>query len=849
LASSLLAVGGPAAAGPAPAPRPAAHWTFDEGAGTVAHDSSGNGHTGTLVGAGAGWGPGRIGPDSLAVTPQSSVDAPAGIIDTTRSFSVSAWVKLTSVAGYQTFVSVDGGNLSGFYLQLRADTGTFSFTVPTADSITSGGAVASAPWTPSTGVWYHLTGVDDLAAGQVELYVNGVLQAEVRVSGTWPATGDTAIGRGYYNRGQVDWVSGQIDDVQLFQQALTGNQVCGLGVGLDGSCAPTPATLDVNGAQPGPAVSPSLFGSFLEDINHSVEGGLYGELIQNRSLMAATTPDDWSAVTGGAGQASIALDPGHPLNSALTRSLRLSVGTVGAGSRVGIANDGFWGIPVHPSTTYTASFSAEASTRLTGPLTVSVEGTDGTVYATGTVRGLGTSWRQYSVRLTTARSAPDTSDARFVISTADPAFAGTSVWFDQVSLFPPTYQNQANGLRVDLMAKLAALHPAFLRFPGGNYLEGDTIATRFNWKDTVGPTDQRPGHLDDAWGYWSTDGMGLLEYLEMAEDLHAQPVLAIWAGYTLNGTVVPADQLGPYVQDAVDELQYATGPVTSYWGAQRAADGHPKPFPVSTVEIGNEDFFDASGSYNDRYTAFYDALHAAYPSLKFIATTPVTSRPYDLIDDHFYSPPAWFDANSHYYDSYPRTGPDVFVGEFAAQSGVPTPDISAALGDASWLAGLERNSDVVRMASYAPLLVDVNDVTWPTNMIGFNASTSYVSPTYYAQQLLAQRHGDRVLGVTTSAGAQLQTVATRDSRTGTVYLTVINPSPLAAPATVKLTGLGRLGRTATVTVLAGTSSADTNTITDPNHIHPVSSTVHGLGSSFHRDFAPYSMTVFTIPAG
>jgi alpha-N-arabinofuranosidase len=807
------------AATPEPAtPKPVAHWAFDEGQGTVAHDSSGNGHDGTLTGADAGWAPGKVGPFALSVTPQSAVDAPAGIVDTTKSFSVSAWVKLDSLAGYQTFVSVDGTNLSGFYLQLRADSGTFAFTVPTADSITSGGAVAYAPWTPKTGTWYHLTGVDDLAAGKVELYVDGILQAAVPVAGTWAATGHTAVGRGFYNRARVDWVSGDIDDVQLYQQALTSDQICA-------SCTPAPTTLTVDTTKTGPRVSPTLFGSFLEDISHSVEGGLYGELIQNRSMMAATTPDHWSALGG----ATISLDPTHPLNAALTRSLLVT----GAG---GVANDGFWGIPVHPATTYTASFFAQ--TDRTQRLHVAIRGADGTVYAGGTVRVNGANWHRYTLRLTTSRTAPNTSEATFVITNQ------STLRLDQVSLFPPTYLNRPNGLRVDLMRRLAALHPAYLRMPGGNYLEGQTIATRFNWKATVGPTYERPGHQDDAWGYWSTDGMGLLEYLEMAEELHAQPVLAIWAGYTLNGTVVPQDQLAPYVRDAVDELQYATGPVTSYWGARRARDGHPAPFHIGLVEIGNEDFFDASGSYPQRYAAFYDALHAAYPSLKYIATTPVTTRPYDMIDEHFYAPPAWFEANSHHYDTYSRTGPRVIVGEYASQSGVPTPDIGAALGDASWLAGLERDSDVVTMSSYAPLLVDVDDVTWPTNMIGFNAETSYVSPTYYAQQLLAAHHGDTVVSATTDAGSQLQTLATRDSRTGTLFVTVINPSPLPEPTTVHT---GVTAHTATVTQLSGTSSSDTNTIADPDRIHPVTRTVRGLASTFAYDVPAYSMTVFTIP--
>jgi alpha-L-arabinofuranosidase len=232
---------------------------------------------------------------------------------------------------------------------------------------------------------------------------------------------------------------------------------------------------------------------------------------------------------------------------------------------------------------------------------------------------------QYSVTLATGALAP-TENTRFVISVGT---TGT-LWLNQVSLFPPTYRDRANGNRTDLMQLMAGLKPGFLRFPGGNYLEGNTIAQRFEWKNTIGPISQRAGH-ESPWGYRSDDGLGLLEFLEWCEDLNMQPLLAVYAGYSLDGEFVsPGAALQPYVQDALDEIQYITGSTSTPGGAQRAADGHPAPFPLTYVEIGNEDFFDASGSYDGRFTQFFDAIQQSYPNLKLIATTTVTSRTPDI---------------------------------------------------------------------------------------------------------------------------------------------------------------------------------------------------------------------------
>lgn len=816
-----------------------ARWGFDEGTGSTAADATGNGHTAAL-GSGASWvTPGRVGAHALALdgTPAGTATATGPTVDTGHSFSVAAWVKPGSVTGFQTAVSTDGGQVSGYYLQLRGDTGKFAFTRLASDSVAA--AVSTVPSTsaPTAGQWYHLVGVDDTAAGRLSLYVNGVLQGSTGYTGDWTASGDTAIGRGRYAGAPADFFTGAVDDVQTFDHALTADEVQGV-VGTAGGI------LSVNAGTPAHALPSTFFGVMTEDINHSGEGGLYAELLQNRSMMAsATTPVSWSPV----GDASIALDAANPLNTALTRSLAVSLTTATKSDRAGVANSGFWGVPVGASRSYTASFFAKASKGFTGALTVDVEGVDGTVYAKGSVTGVGTAWKQFKVTIKTGKTAPSTAAARFVLSAK--SGSGTTLWLDNVSLFPQTYKNVKNGLRTDLMTKIAGLAPSFIREPGGNYLEGNTLATRFNWKASIGPVWTRPGHQDDAWGYWSTDGMGLLEYLEWAESLGAEPMLAVYAGYNLNNTHVPLDQLAPYVQDALDEIQYATGATSTVWGARRAADGHPAPFAVHYVEVGNEDFFDSSGSYdgaNGRFTQFYDAIRKAYPAMKIIATADVSSRTPDVVDQHFYQSPAWMNTHADLFDTTSRTGPKIMVGEWAAQEGRPTPDLNAALGDASWLTGLERNSDLVTQEAYAPLLVNVNSVQWSTNLIGFDALTSYGSPSYYAQAMLGQNHGDQVLTASYSGVGGLNTVATKDSATGKIYLTVVNPGGSAQPVTVDLAGAGTVNTAGSMTVLSSAHPTDTNTISDPAHVVPVTSKVTGLGASFTRTFAAYSVTVITL---
>jgi alpha-L-arabinofuranosidase len=652
-------------------------------------------------------------------------------------------------------------------------------------------------------------------------------------------------------------------------------------------------TLEIQANQVTAKVSPTLYGLMTEEINYSYEGGLYAQLVRNCAFKASSTePVCWSAMNG-----SISLDTNQPLNSALNVSLKLDTSRASKDMPAGIVNGGYWGIPVRPNTTYHASFYARGK-YFNGPLTVSLvhvvdrnnmtiktppgfqalPGQATLTVASATVPRISSQWRKYEVTLKTG-DVPVSKDNQLVISTTKP---GTfwhrhgTIWFQEVSLFPPTYDDQPNGFRPDLMKLLAAMHPTFLRFPGGNYLEGNRIAERFDWKKTIGPLDERPGH-ESPWGYWSTDGMGLLDFLKWCQDLHMQPVLAVYAGYSLNHThIKPGPDLEPYVQSALEEIEYVTGDTNTTWGAQRAKDGHPAPFRLHYVEVGNEDEFDRSGSYNERFKQFYDAIKAKYPQIQVIATTRVRSCTPDLIDEHFYRSLEEMEAGAHQYDHRPRTGPKVFVGEWATREGSPTPDMAGALGDAAWLTGLERNSDLVVMASYAPLFVNVSDLArggsmqWRCDLIGYDALRSYGSPSYYVQKMFSRHHGDEVLATRAEniptrawqpparrrrgfeqprpAPRQLDQLffdATRNGRTGTVYVKVVNCLDTPQPVKFEISGCS-LASNGKAIVLKGKSLRDTNSIHKPRNIVPVKEDVTGLNSSFTRTFPPYSITVLEL---
>lgn len=608
-------------------------------------------------------------------------------------------------------------------------------------------------------------------------------------------------------------------------------------------------------------VSPTLYGLMTEEINHSYDGGLYAELIQNRAFMDdRETPKCWSAVQNNGSAAAIALDTRETFNKKVT--LRLDVTSASQENPAGVANGGYWGIPVFPSTRYRAAFYAKASPNFSGPVTASIVSDDGAaIYARARVSHLSSDWRMYQMTLKTSHGIAPTAKARFVLSVENPG----TVWLGYVSLFPPTWKNQPNGFRPDLLQMLIDMNPKFLRLPGGNYLEGNTIATHFDWKKTIGPVISRPGH-DGPWGYRSSDGLGLLEFLLWCEDMKAEPVLAVYAGYSLNGEHVnPGPDLEPYVQDALDEIEYVTGPTSTKWGAQRAADGHPKPFPLRYVEIGNEDGFDRSASYDARFTQICKAIKAKYPRLKCISTIGndaddrlrVHSCNPDMLDEHYYRNARHFFDDANHFDGYDRNGPQIFVGEWASHetsfppwdsrssAQPPTPNMKAALADAAWMAGMERNSDLIQMQSYAPLLVNVSPGArqWRPDLIGFDALHCFGSPSYYAFKMFANNVGDEIPEATLGDSNLYESV-TKDSQSGTIIVKLVNAQ--TEPERIKLDIRGaRLKPNGTAITLAAPPDA-TNSINEPANVVPVISKVTAIGPQFDYTLPADSIVVLTL---
>ncbi len=617
--------------------------------------------------------------------------------------------------------------------------------------------------------------------------------------------------------------------------------------------AQTTATLSIDTAKPVAKVSPTLYGIMSEEINYSYDGGLYAELVSNRTFQTMRGPnlERWTLIQNGNSHANIELDKTTGPSAAITHSLKLNVTAATAQSNAGFYNTGYWGMALHPNTEYQGSFYAKGDSTI-GALTLRlVSDTTGATAATAIIPALSDSWQQYKFTLKTG-TIPISADNHLELLVQNPGTA----WFTLISLFPPTYKNEPNGKRIDLMEKLAAMHPSFLRFPGGNYLEGDHLNEHFEWKKTIGPLVDRPTHIT-PWTYRSSDGMGLLEFLTWCETLHMEPLLAVFSGYSLRQEFIPAGkQLEPYVQDALDEIEYITGDASTRWGAQRVKDGHPAPFPLHYMEIGNEEYHDESGTYDARFAQFYKAIKQKHPDIQLVAAAPVTLVHPDILDDndrtlhtHFYRTAQQFFTDVHRYDSYDRNGTKILVGEWATREGSPTTNLGAALGDAAWMTGLERNSDIVVMASYAPLFVNVNPggMQWPSDLIGYDALISYGSPSYYAQVMFSTHLGDQILATRLdTSNPRLFESATFNSQTRHLYLKLVNASSEPQPVQITLNGADNVRRTASVTTLSGETTQQTNSITDPARIVPAIGNITVAGTFFIYNLPKYSIQVIDI---
>jgi len=608
--------------------------------------------------------------------------------------------------------------------------------------------------------------------------------------------------------------------------------------------AQAPATLNIELKTTKSAVSPTLYGLMTEEINYSYDGGLYAELIRNRTFRS-----DWSGVLNwflvekGSAAAKMSLDSKEGPTPVLTNSMKLEVTRADARSPAGVLNEGYWGIAVRPNTRYTGSFYAKAGSESALPVTIAlVADFSGQVLAKTSSTVEGTAWKRYTFEMQSSDAAASYEN-HFEMTIDRPA----TLWLQLVSLFPPTYHSRPNGNRIDIMEKLVAMHPTFLRFPGGNYLEGNRIETRFDWKKMIGPLADRPTH-PTTWNYHSSDGMGLLEFLQWCEDLHMEPVLGIYAGYSLGGQVVkPGPDLESYVQEGLEEIEYVTGKADTKWGAVRAKDGHPAPFSLRYVEIGNEDNFDRQKTYDGRYAQFYKAIKVKYPSMQIIATMPVQGMAPDILDDHYYKREQGMFEESRHYDKTNRNGPKIFVGEWATREGSPTPNQGAALGDAAFLTGLERNSDVVIMSAYAPLFVNVNPggMQWTSDLIGYDGLSSYGSPSYYTQVMFASCLGDHTLesSISDAGDKFFYSVTASPSK---LCLKLVNASSVPKSLAISLKGVGAGAHAVHMDTMKANTTWATNTINHPDRIVPVKSATSVKGERMQHVMPPYSIQVLQI---
>ena len=552
-------------------------------------------------------------------------------------------------------------------------------------------------------------------------------------------------------------------------------------------------------------INPAMYGVFFEDINFGADGGLYAELVKNRSFEFPQPFVGWTPF------GNVAIADEKPCFDRNPHYVRIV--NDGRLLRAGLDNEGYRGIGLKQGEEY--RFSAYARTPDARPVKLSIElvNSNGENRLTKEIEVKGGDWH----KLTAVLKAPFTdahSRLRIVLLTK-----GT-VDMDHISLFPVnTWKKRENGLRADLAQALYDLNPGVFRFPGGCIIEGNSLATRYQWKHSVGPVENRPLN-ENRWNYtfkhkafpdyFQSLGLGYYEYFLLSEDLGAEPLPVISCGLSCqyeSNEVVPLDELDPYVQDALDLIEFANGPVTSTWGKVRADMGHPAPFNLKMLAVGNEQWGEV---YPERLEVFIKAIRARYPDILIVGSSgpsasgdkfdylwPEMKRlGADLVDEHYYMAPDWFFANAARYDNYDRRGPKVFAGEYASHdhSTGKANNFLAALSEAAFMTGLERNADVVRLATYAPLFAHVDAWQWNPDLIWFDNLRMMRTPNYYVQQMYGMNAGTDVLalqmnGKPVTGQDSLYATAARDASTGEIILKIVNAASTPADVRIDFSGL------------------------------------------------------------
>lgn len=621
----------------------------------------------------------------------------------------------------------------------------------------------------------------------------------------------------------------------------------------------------------GVKIQPTMYGIFFEDINFAADGGLYAEMVKNRSfeftlpLMGWEQPNtNLHSLNKNSGSASIV----NTTEGTNHNTCRIQVKDDKGYSLI---NEGFRGMGIKEGALYDLSFMASQEAGDITAIVFQFIDKNGKLLGETTIAPQGKQWKKYTAVL---KANQTEEKAKLKIT-----FKGTGIInLDMVSLFPQdTWKGRKGGLRKDLAQKLYDLNPGFLRFPGGCIVEGRILERRYQWKKTVGSVEDRES-LINRWNtefsnkltpdYYQSFGLGFFEYFQLAEDIGAEalPILSCGMACQFNtGELVPLDELDPYVQDALDLIEFANGDTTTSWGKVRESMGHPQPFNLKFIGIGNEQW---GPDYFDRYKEFEKAIKGKYPDINIVSGSgPFSDGEYfeygweqlrklnaDLVDEHYYKSPDWFLNNAGRYDTYDRNGPKVFAGEYAAhpqgvEDGIKENNWRAAMAEAAFMTGLERNADVVYMTSYAPLFANTDAWQWAPDLIWFNNLESVATPNYYVQKLYGNNPGTNVISITEngkpiSGQGGMYASAVTDKNTREVIVKIVNTTEKVQETDIKLKGK-KLAKTGTMTTLKNNDLNAGNTFSKEN-VSPVESSFNLKGSEIEVEVPAYSFVILRV---
>lgn len=615
-------------------------------------------------------------------------------------------------------------------------------------------------------------------------------------------------------------------------------------------------------------IEPTMWGVFFEDINLGADGGLYAELVKNRSFEFDVPMMGWREIKKDGADGNYLITNKGVSSTANTRYIRLESLS---GKGYGISNEGFRGMGIKKDNGYDFSVWARQVNGGSVSLLIELAGPDGSRLGSATLKPEGAEWKKYTVSF---KSVATEAKAHLELLLDGKG----AIDLDMISLFPKdTWKQRAGGLRADMVQLLADMKPSFVRFPGGCIVEGRTLDERFQWKKTIGPAEDRE-LIINRWNvefkhrltpdYFQSFGLGFFEYFQLCEDIGAEPLPILNCGMACQfntAEVVALDQLDPYIQDALDLIEFANGPVNSTWGKKRAEMGHPEPFNMKMLGVGNENW---GSQYIDRLKLFTKAIKEKYPEIKLVNSsgtdpdgdrfdylnTQLREMKADIIDEHYYRPPQWFLDNVKRYDSYDRKGPKIFAGEYAAQSvRTGSPDNKnnwqCALSEAAFMTGLERNADVVTMASYAPLFAHAEGWQWTPDLIWVDNLRSYGTANYQVQKLFSVNRGSVVVPLLINnepaAGQKgLYGSASIDRKTNELILKVVNAAE--NPQDAEFITEGFRGKKGTMTELSSGKLELVNSFEVPLAVGPVQKPVQVRSGKLVVSLKPWSVNVIRV---